>query len=164
MIYFTSDTHFGHKNIIKYCDRPYDNIENMNDDIITKYNSIVKPDDTVYHLGDFAFHTHPTNVGNILTKLNGSKHLIFGNHDRDFKGNYLKMGFLSANHYLEICDIFLIHNPARIPKNNIKQVLCGHVHQNWKIKDSIINVGVDVWNFFPVSITQIESEIQKIKI
>ena len=79
--YLVSDTHFNHSNIIKYCSRPFSNIEEMNKVIIDNWNNIVDKEDTVYHLGDFGFGTKEE-LKEIFDKLNGKKYLIMGNHDR----------------------------------------------------------------------------------
>jgi len=82
-IWFTSDTHFSHTNIIRYCDRPFRDTDHMNEVIIANWNSVVSPEDTVFHLGDVA-------LGNIdkslacVSRLNGYKILVVGNHDRPF--------------------------------------------------------------------------------
>lgn len=80
MIWFTSDHHFWHSNILKYCpDRPYKTVEEMNEDLIWQWNSVVSPDDTVYHLGDFSMAFRSVEL--YTRRLNGTKHLILGNHD-----------------------------------------------------------------------------------
>ena len=79
-VYFTSDTHFGHENIIKWCRRPYSSVEEMNEKLIENWNSVVGPDDIVFHLGDFAFGGSGL-WKEVLSRLNGKKYLIIGNHD-----------------------------------------------------------------------------------
>lgn len=81
-IFFTSDTHFRHGNIIKYCNRPFKTVQEMDHALIQKWNSVVKPDDIVFHLGDVAF-ADRNKWRQILNALNGKKYLIQGNHDRD---------------------------------------------------------------------------------
>ena len=76
-IWVVSDTHFGHSNIIKYCDRPFPDAAFMDEYIIEQWNSMIKPQDKVYHLGDVYFAQGHT----ALPKLNGKKRLILGNHD-----------------------------------------------------------------------------------
>lgn len=78
MNYFIADTHFNHKNIIKYDDRPFSSVEEMNETMIQLWNSRVTQNDNVYILGDVGF----GNVDNILRRLNGNKYLIRGNHDK----------------------------------------------------------------------------------
>lgn len=82
--FFTSDTHFGHTNVIEYCNRPFASAEEMDEAMIQAWNDTVSPKDTVFHLGDFAF-SKVTKSAEIFARLNGSKHLIVGNHDKDAK-------------------------------------------------------------------------------
>ena len=77
MIYFISDTHFYHSNIIKYCDRSFNNINEMNETIINNWNNIVTKQDTVYHLGDFCL-SSDDEIKNVFNKLNGNIILIRG--------------------------------------------------------------------------------------
>lgn len=85
MIFFTSDTHFGHKNIVQYSNRPFDSVGHMNEAIIANWNAMVRDDDTVFHLGDVALGPW-VEWDSILTRLNGIKTLVVGNHERIFKG------------------------------------------------------------------------------
>ena len=80
MVYFRHLTHYSHANIIRpdFCNRPYADVEEMNEALIANYNECVEPGDTVYHLGDFSFARNPAEV---FYRLNGNKHLILGNHD-----------------------------------------------------------------------------------
>jgi len=80
-VYFTSDTHFSHKNIIEYCGRPFTDVEHMNAALVDAWNHTVSPDDTVYHLGDIALGGIPKTL-EIIRQLNGHKILIPGNHDK----------------------------------------------------------------------------------
>ena len=79
-IFFVSDTHFGHTNIMKYCNRPFTSIEEHDRTIIERWNEKVGSDDIIFHLGDFAFASEKR-IKEILEQLNGKKYLIFGNHD-----------------------------------------------------------------------------------
>lgn len=83
MIWFTSDTHLGHTNIIKYCDRPFKNTDEMDERIIANWNDIVSPDDTVFHLGDVALGDISKSLPKVA-RLNGYKICVLGNHDRPF--------------------------------------------------------------------------------
>lgn len=112
-IYWTSDTHFGHRNIIKYCKRPFASkeeiesgrisdasVQRMDEALIANWNAIVKPGDTVYHLGDFANATKVTRVQSILDRLHGTKHLCPGNHDRKLADKVT--GWTSIEPYREL--------------------------------------------------------------
>ena len=74
-IYFTSDHHFGHKNIIEYSNRPFDNIDKMDEELIRRWNSKIQPQDNVYHIGDVGL-TTPERMKDILDRLNGNIFLI----------------------------------------------------------------------------------------
>jgi len=84
-IWFTADTHFGHANVIRYSNRPWAMVNDMNDGIIERWNTCVKPGDTVYHLGDLCLTTKIDVVDEWLGRLNGTIRFIRGNHD-----NWLK--------------------------------------------------------------------------
>ena len=81
-IFFTSDTHFGHENIMKYANRPFRDAAHMNEELIKNWNEIISDGDEVYHLGDFAFGTTPEKTKPILDRLNGKIYLLEGNHEK----------------------------------------------------------------------------------
>ena len=78
--FFTADTHFGHRNIVTSCSRPFRDVDEMNDRLVERWNVTVRPTDTVYHLGDFGF-GGIDDLHRIFKRLHGNKHLIAGNHD-----------------------------------------------------------------------------------
>ena len=78
-IFFTADTHWGHRNIIRYCQRPFVDVEEMNEALITNWNNTVGKDDIVFHLGDFAM-GGSAEWCRLLERLNGRIYLILGNH------------------------------------------------------------------------------------
>ena len=142
--FFTSDTHFNHANVIKYCGRPFGSAEEMNREMIARWNAVVGPEDTVYHLGDFAlgkFAEAPV----FLRQLNGArKILIRGNHDRSVR-QMLAVGFDEVHQKLEWNGWLLQHHPIKTSR----KLLCGHIHEKWLRLGWTINVGVDVWDFTP---------------
>ena len=81
-VFFTADTHFGHANVIRYCGRPFRSVAEMDDALIDNWNAAVRPTDTVYHLGDFAYRSRRP-PGRYLDRLNGTIHLVRGNHDAE---------------------------------------------------------------------------------
>lgn len=159
-IFYTSDNHFNHKNIIGYCARPYANVDEMHEDMIRRWNAVVGADDVVYHLGDFGFGSFESLRG-FVQRLNGQKIIVKGNHDKGIP-RLLEMGFQAACNSMEREDggvrWLLIHNPYGVTAKN---VLCGHVHEKWERKGNVINVGVDVRNFTPVTIEQLRSRPEK---
>ena len=152
--WFTADTHFGHENIIKYCDRPFKSLHRMNQVLTKNWNSRIKPDDLVIFLGDFCFRGK-SKAEKYLSKLNGHITFVKGNHDSN---NSLNTKILSLIIILGNQTFYCVHDPANA-NLKFKYNLVGHVHQNWKIQKRkntmLINVGVDVWKYAPVSISEI---------
>ena len=93
MIFFTSDLHFGHKNVIKFCDRPFKDLNHMECAIIDNFNERVKPEDTIYFLGDIFFYSNNEKISNVLSRMNGRKILIRGNHDKKGPNSLQTLGF-----------------------------------------------------------------------
>jgi calcineurin-like phosphoesterase family protein len=178
-IWFTSDLHFGHKSVIEYCQRPFSSVEEMDEALINNWNKLVQPSDLVYLLGDIFFHKKQRS-DEISARLAGQKILIKGNHDGFSDGRYCNtMGYLGCYREalikLEGTFFRLSHYPCwptnwteeshknlRYPEKRPilrahEWLLCGHVHKAWKQKGQQINVGVDVWNYQPVSLLQILS-------
>lgn len=160
-IWFTSDWHLDHDNIIEYCDRPFENKGKMNHGILSRYKSLVEEKDEVYFLGDLSFRG-PDNLGwyiNTFGKLPGIKHLVLGNHDRLHPFQYEDAGFVSVHSalHLELLDIYLVHDPAKSLVRRDKLWICGHVHNLFGklIRPNVVNASVDVWDFKPASLEQI---------
>ena len=160
-IFFTADEHFFHKAVIGYCDRPYKDANQMKDALIENHNSVVEKDDTVYHLGDFAFvrKDQLMKLEPILNQLNGIHHLILGNHDEGKPFSYVRFGFASVHTALYVNEFLLIHDPAMaVAVGDDQKVLCGHLHELTKfVNPNILNVGVDIWGYKPISIEQARS-------
>src|ERR1044072_8604621 len=159
MIYFASDTHFGHFNIIRYCERPFANVEEMNRQLINNWNSVVKFDDTVYHLGDFAM--GPKELwGNYRAALNGRIVFVCGNHDEPrerWRREVLSPG--DEEHDVlrlktKYGEIYMKHEPPSYNRDMSTLFLrmCGHVHTQFKKIDNVVNVGVDVWGYKPITL------------
>lgn len=100
-IFFTSDTHFGHQNVIKYSSRPWTDIEDMNKGLIDNWNEVVKKGDSVYHLGDFALTTKVDLIDSWLGKLNGTIYLIKGNHDSGWVRRFEKLKHKNKIHWIK---------------------------------------------------------------
>lgn len=151
-ILFCSDLHFGHDRIRGYSNRPFSSVEEMNEALINNWNARVKPEDDVWHLGDFAF-MKLNEFKNVLRRLNGSIHCILGNHDKLLEENrteLLNMGKIkSIQHYAELNyngQIFvLFHYGMRIWNRSHKSSihLYGHSHGSLPPFGKSVDVGVD---------------------
>lgn len=160
MIFFTSDTHFGHTNVIKYSNRPFAHTHEMDETIITNWNSVVKPNDIIYHLGDFSF-SSPAKTKDIVYALNGRKILIRGNHDKSLKSMVLDL-FEEVHYYHELNyndnKIVMCHYPFEVWNKKHYGSICLHGHSHGTLKNKMyrrFDVGVDTNNYFPYSIDKI---------
>jgi len=190
MRYWTADLHFGHQNIIDYENRPFDDVEEMNEAMINTWNSVVRdPDDEVWVVGDFALGKIADTLP-LASRLNGKKILICGNHDRPWHGHkiknrrgwkekYIDAGFEevwidgAASTHIGTTEVIVNHFPyagdsrnedrfiEHRPKDCGFWLIHGHVHSMWIVKDKMINVGVDVWDGCPVSDDEIDEIIRK---
>jgi len=161
-IFFTSDNHHFHANMIKYESRPFKNVDDMTIQMIDKWNKKVSKNDSVYILGDFAF-GDAESVSKLLDKLNGNKFLIKGNHDYYLKDREIhkKFGWVEDYYMLKYngLKIVLFHYPIAVfDCQHYESIhLHGHIHSRIlepKIKNAY-NVGVDVNNYEPVSLEEI---------
>ncbi len=162
MRFFTSDQHFYHENIVRYCGRPFKNAHQMNRTIIERYNSVVGNTDVCYILGDFTMTANADQIEPIVRKLNGRKILVLGNHDRLRPFSYVELGFESVHTSLDLIiageRVTCIHDPAPACAVGVtNRWLVGHVHGLFKFlnNSSVTNVGVDAWDFTPVSEEQL---------
>jgi len=118
--------------------------------MILRWNAVVAPEDTVYHLGDFAM-GKASEWPEILRRLNGAgKIIMLGSHDRSPR-QMLEAGFTEAHEKLEWNGWLLQHNPIKTQQ----KLLCGHIHDKWRRLGWTINVGVDVWDFTPRTIEEL---------
>lgn len=180
MIFFTADTHFGHQNILQYCNRPFSSIEEHDEELIKRWNSKVSMNDEVYHLGDISYDTGDWSV---LNRLN-FKHLylIVGNHDHDVLKNICKLErpysistYGEHNEYVSTLvrinfqgipkDVVLSHFPmASWERSHYGSYhLFGHVHGQTEDDQTVrsLDVGVDCWDYYPVSAQEIEERMMK---
>ncbi len=160
--WFTADFHLGHRNILKYCNRPFATVEEMNAVIIMRWQQRVSPEDEVYVLGDLAF-LPPWRVNDILADLPGVKFFVRGNHDRQTQ-KWRGFQWVEDYHEMEI--------------NGYKLVLCHYPIEEWRLQGRGSfhfhghshgtrphrgyrrqDVGVDCWNFEPVSYATLEAEM-----
>ncbi len=176
-LFFTSDTHFGHAHIIKFCDRPFKDVQQMDEVLINNWNSVVGEDDIVFHLGDFCL-GGAMEWNRILDRLNGRIYLVLGNHDHRNLRQSLVQRFEEVHQQMLITvgkqKIYLNHFPFLCYDGSYNGAwqLFGHVHtsQNTKGIDAprlymVIptqyDVGVDNNDFTPVSYAKVKEIIMR---
>lgn len=178
--FFTSDLHLGHTNVIVYCDRPFADVGQMNAALVAAWNAAVGPDDEVWVLGDLAMGRIEQTLA-VARQLVGHKHLLVGNHDKPFRSRaadqYEAAGF-QLHHGTTTIDLpggvpaLACHFPYRgdsgdhdryvehRPTDQGAWLLHGHVHERWRQRGRMINVGVDAWAGSPVTDTHLAELIQ----
>ena len=180
-LFFTSDTHFGHTNILKYCNRPFTNIQEHDEEIVKRWNEVVPEDGIVFHLGDIGFCSE-TYLKDILEKLNGKIYWIIGNHDwrRITKAIIPRFECITQQMVIRIGShniVYLNHFPflcySGSNKENVYQ-LFGHVHSGplsnggfdisklVNLNKNQYDVGVDNNDFRPISWESIKKKTGKI--
>jgi calcineurin-like phosphoesterase family protein len=172
--FFTSDTHFGHANIIEYCKRPYASVEEMNQTLIERWNDRVTESDVIWHLGDFAF-MKQSQIIDIVMQLRGQKFLLLGNHDEKRIGR--------APHQYEGADLFeevhtgiveakfegqrivLCHYALRVWNRSHHGAWHLYGHSHGSLPDDphafSMDVGVDPNGYAPVSMDQVRSHMER---
>jgi calcineurin-like phosphoesterase family protein len=177
-VFFISDTHFQHSNIIKYCNRPFETVVDMDSTMIENWNSVVGEDDIVFHLGDFCFGSKKS-WKYLLDRLNGKKYLAVGNHDKNIPPDK----FIDIQHRFNIRiigDPEMTSDGQRITVDHYPMFswyqshrgafqLYGHVHgglsnkgmNESKLTPNQLDVGVDVHNFTPIPYEKVKEIITK---
>ncbi len=175
-IYFIADTHWGHRNIIDYCQRPFTRIEEMDEALIANWNKVVGKDDIIFHLGDFAM-GGPTGWNRLLDRLNGRIYLIMGNHDyKTISKGVDRFEDVSMQMIINVKGqkIYLNHYPFLCYSGAYRNTwqLFGHVHtcnacsstDSPRLKMLLpmqYDVGVDNNSFTPVSFAQVSTIIRR---
>jgi calcineurin-like phosphoesterase family protein len=183
--FFTADAHFGHFNILKYCSdryRQWQTTEEMDEALVKNWNQTVSYGDTVFFLGDLSFKNQKA-TERIMSRLDGDFVFLKGNHDsfKDLKRHrFFVFDSLVWQHGKQ--HIGMAHRPQDVPLGGkVTFGLCGHVHDRWKMATKkltifgshevereeiilpvpIVNVGMDVWNYRPVSVDEIMGLLQR---
>lgn len=172
MDFFSADQHLGHANVIKYSNRPYKNVDEMNHAIIANINAIVRPNDNLYLEGDFAFAKTPQDLINYLRQIKCQNlHMTLGNHDKFYDDPDVQRFFKSIQHYKEIkIDgqmIVLMHFPL-LQWNRAHYgawMAHGHTHGDLmyppQLKNKrIFDVGIDNCNQFPKSFEELKEQFK----
>ena len=157
--YFTADPHFHHANIIKYCGRPFKDIKEHDEMLIVNWNSVVMPGDVIYIVGDFGF----GDLEKILKRLNGTKILVIGSHDKDtlkYPKHFAKISPL-IEVTIEGQPIVLCHYAMRVwgRSHYNSWHLYGHSHGRLENFGKSFDVGVDCHNFFPWSFKEVKQKM-----
>ena len=174
--HFYSDPHFGHRGIIDLCGRPYQSVDQMNEALINNYNSVVGADDYVLWAGDAFFMSFAKSKA-ILDRLNGTKALVIGNHDRS-ADRMSAMGFALV---CELATISIAGKPVRVchypyqwaandercmayptKKYENEILMHGHTHSSERVIGNMIHVGCDAWNYTPASLAAIKELVLKL--
>lgn len=174
--FFTSDLHLFHSNIIKYCDRPFSNAQDMNRAILERWNAKIPKDGLTYILGDVSMNATPGAVVGLLNGLNGEKILISGNHDSHLlKDEEFRRCFTSIHNFLEIyiqdeemdvgrAHITLCHYAMRTwnKAHHGSWQLYGHTHGTMKGEGAQMDVGVDTNDMYPYSYEDVKFKLWKL--
>ena len=156
-IFFTADTHFGDHRTINIWKRPFASVAEMDALLIDRWNAVVGPEDSVWHLGDVA--RRPADVPALLARLHGTKHLLRGNNDPD--ATLTAQGWASVGDYAEMevdgHRLVLCHYPFRSWNGQHKRALNLHGHSHGRLKPLLrqYDVGVDVRDFTPVTLERL---------
>ena len=180
-LFFTSDTHFCHSNIIRYCNRPFKDVHEMNQVLVVNWNEVVPEDGVVFHLGDFALNAPTKSVQHILHSLNGKKYLVIGNHEKaalskEFLRNLWEGIYDIAEIYVDDDEVsyeqqhlVMCHYPmlAWNASHRGSWQLFGHVHGGLSNKGVInhlpaqMDVGVDTNDFKPYTYQEVKEKITR---
>lgn len=160
MIYFTADQHFCHGRIIEYCHRPFKSVDEMDEEILLRYNSVVNNTDTCYFLGDLGW---GRGLPKILEQLKGRKMLLLGGHDKAVYPGFQTLGRLITLKDNPHPPIILCHFAMRVwdQSHYGSWHLYGHSHGRLPQWGKSLDVGVDSHDFFPWSLAQIKEEMEK---
>lgn len=183
--WFTSDTHFGHRAMVEREWRPqFATVAEMDEALIENWNETVTPGDTVWHLGDVGL-GHDAHILGCVRRLNGTIHLVPGNHDSVWPGHRQAHKF--QQQWLEEFDSIQPYARRRIAGQNVMlshfpydgdhqdferfsqyrlrdeglALIHGHVHKEWQVRGRQVNVGVDVWDLRPVHLDQLAQLVEK---
>ena len=163
-IYYIADLHFGHCNIISYCNRPFSSVEEMDKALIQNWNSIVNKNDVVWVLGDISLGLKKEEIQKRISRLKGIKNLVKGNHDYYSDSFYREIGFHSVSKYPIIRDGFMMlsHEPLQMVAGPYFNIY-GHVHDDKNYKDFTENsfcVSVERINYTPISEKEIIERVR----
>lgn len=153
-LYLTGDLHLFHDDIIEICGRPFKNMKYMSRGIVNRFKEVLNKDSILIIVGDITMKGNEAiiDLKRFFNKIPGTKHLVLGNHDKLKPFDYIEyIGFTSVSTSIELEECVIIHDPAISVINRNKCFLCAHVHTLFDSFKNVVNVGVDVRNFYPIS-------------
>jgi calcineurin-like phosphoesterase family protein len=162
-VWFVGDTHFGHAGSISHTGRPFASVAEMDALLVEAWNAVVRPGDTVVHLGDFEWGHTPARTAEIFAALKGRKHLLVGNHDRPrvtdlpWESVQERLTVHTAGRRI-VCD----HYPLRAWPGSFRGVLHvhGHTHGSLPGTSQSTDVGVDVWGYAPARVEDVIARME----
>jgi calcineurin-like phosphoesterase family protein len=180
-LFFISDAHFGHANVIKYDNRPFSDVEEMNHTLIENWNELVGVNDTVIYMGDFCFDRSGGLAKSIADQLNGKIHFVLGNHDneKDIRklnrfesvSDYINLSVLDTDNPRKKQGIMIMHYPILSwdKAHHGDFMLHGHCHgslvnnpeYSWYYKRKVIDVGCNMTNYRPISYSEVKEIMSK---
>jgi calcineurin-like phosphoesterase family protein len=164
-LFFTADHHFGHGGARGLFRRPFASVAEMDEAMVARWNEVVAADDEVWHLGDFAVRQSAARTGELLESLAGTKHLLVGNNDGPVTTGLA--GWASVQHYAELEEggtfLVLCHYPLRSWHRMSRGALNLHGHSHGRLAPlpRQVDVGVDVWNFRPITLADIRAHLRR---
>jgi calcineurin-like phosphoesterase family protein len=180
-VFFTSDEHLGHNNVIKFCNRPFANIEEMTEALVERHNSVVKKGDLVYHIGDMFWRTYGIDQAlEYMDRLNGNHYYVWGNHDelihhnKELANKFIWLKDIAKVRPSGCPKIILCHYAMRVFEGSHRGDwhLYGHSHNALpqaiagQTKDEStlsFDIGVDTHNFYPWSIEEVAEKMKTLK-
>jgi len=155
-VYLIADTHFNHKNIIRYCSRPFSDVDDMNRQLVRNWNAVVSKNDIVYFLGDWGLNYGKKDLSYWVSRLNGKILNIKGSHDYYSTAPDRQMLIYHGIRFM------LIHNPKRICNYDFDWLIHGHLHNNdiacypfVNREYHTVNVSVELIDYRPISMEEI---------
>lgn len=163
-LYFASDLHLDHENIIEYCERPFDNCQSMNKKLKENWNERVNENDTVVFLGDLTMSEKKKKLKSHLNSLNGRKILVKGNHDKfDISEGFVENCTIKYNYF----EFYCTHRFKDVPSDWDNWSLTGHHHNNYPNEYPLchpgkknLNLSVELTDYSPISISEIINMIK----
>jgi calcineurin-like phosphoesterase family protein len=168
-VWFTSDLHLSHKKIIQFSERPFDSVEEMDEELVRRWNDVVRPGDRVYCLGDFSFADEERSI-KFAKRLVGQKFMVWGNHDKklrrshEFMSQWIWQKDLTS---IDVTDqkIALCHFPMLTWHQSHRGSWNLHGHSHGSLPDDPgalrLDVGVDCWDYAPVEFSTLKQRMSK---